>query len=150
MIPTVDDAHAVPPDPTRCSVGNRGVNFQWTAGEHPTVSERHNEPGTALHTVEYPREHWPEEVKSPPYWPALLFASDATRSTPDVAAGVVAETCARLLSQWEPGLGLIWGQDAKHPPATDAHEGTEECIRTVHRVRCVVDCADTRLDIDLK
>ena len=95
-------------------------------------------------------EHLPEDVvKSPPYGPAMLFACDATQSTPNVAASVVAKTCERLLSQWEPCLGPIWGLDATHPPATDAHEGTEECIRTVHRDRCAFDCVDTGLDIDL-
>ena len=150
-IATFDNIRAVPPDPTMRFVGTRGVNVQWKAGEHPTISERHNQPGTTLHTVEHPWEHWPKEVvKSPPYGPALLFARDATRSTPKVAAGVMAETCERLLSQWELGLSPIWGLDAKQPPATDAHEGTEECIRTAHTDRCVVDCADTGLDIDVK
>ena len=60
---------------------------------------------------------------------ALLFARDATRSTPEVAAGVVAETCERFLTQWEPGLVPTWGLDAKHPPAVDSHDNTEECIR---------------------
>ena len=52
------DTHvrAVPPDPTRHTVGKRGVKFQWQTGEHSTISERHNQPGTALHTVEHPRE----------------------------------------------------------------------------------------------
>ena len=78
--------------------------------------------------MEHPWEHWPEEVvKSPPYGPAILSARDASRSTPKVAAGVVAEPCERLLSQWEPCFGPIWGPDAKHPPATKAHVGTEEC-----------------------
>ena len=108
-------------------MGTRGVNVQWKAGEHPTISEWHSQPGTALHTVEHPREHWQEDVvKSPPYRPALLFACDATRSTPELAAGMVAQTCERLLSQWEPGLGPTWGLDAKHPPATEAHVGTKE------------------------
>ena len=142
---------AVPPDPTRRTVGKRGVNVQWQAGEHPTISERHNQPGTALHNVEHPREHWPEDaVKSPPYGPALLFARDATRSTPEVAAGVVAETCERMLSLWEPDLGPTWGFDVEHPPAPDAHVGAEECICTVHRDRCVLDCADTGMQIDWK
>ena len=62
--------------------------------EHPTVSERHNLPGTATHAVGHPREHEPEDVlKSPPYDLALRFARDASRSPPEVAAGVVAETC---------------------------------------------------------
>ena len=148
-IAAFDNVRTVPADPTGRSVGNRGGNVQWKAGEHPTVGERHNQLGTALHTVEHPREHWPEEVvKSSAYGPALLFARDATQSTPEVAAGVVAETCERLLSQWEPGLSPIWGLNAKHPPATDAHEGTEECIRTAHGDRCVVGCADTGLDVD--
>ena len=34
--------------------------------------------------------------------------------------------------------------------ALDAHVGTEECIRTVHRDRCVVYCADTGMQIDWK
>ena len=77
-IATFDTVRAVPPDPTRHIVGKRGVNVQRQVGEHPTISERHNQPGTALHTVEHPREHWPEDaVKSPPYGPALLFAGDA-------------------------------------------------------------------------
>ena len=150
-IATFDTVRAVPPDPTRRTVGKRGVNVHWQAGEHPTISERHNQPGTALHTVEHPREHWPENaVKSPPYGPALLFARDAARSTPEVAAGVVAETFERMLSLWEPDLGPMWGLDARRPPAPDAHVGTEECIRTVHRGRCVVDCADTGMQIDWK
>ena len=133
--------------------------FLWARGEstssgkHPTISERHNQPGTstALHTVEHPWEHWPEDaVKTPPYGLALLFARDAALSSPEVAAGVVAETNERLLSQWEPGLGSVWGLDARHPPATDAHVGTEECIHTVHRDRRVVDCADTGMQIDWK
>ena len=53
-------------------------------------------------------------------------------------------------SLWEPDLGPTWGLDAEHPPAADAHVGTEECIRTVHRDRCVVDCADTGMQIDWK
>ena len=101
--------------------------------------------------MEHPREHWPEDVvKSPPYGPALLFARDAALSTPEVAAGVVAETCERMLSLWEPDLGPTWGLDVEHPPAADAHVGTEECNRTVHRDKCVVDCADTGMQIDWK
>ena len=101
--------------------------------------------------MEHPREHWPEEVvKSPPYGPALLFARDATRSTPEFAGDVVAETCERLLSQWEPVLVPTWGLDAKHPPSVDAHDGTEERVRTVHRGRCVVDCADTGMQVHFK
>ena len=38
---------------------------------------------------------------------ALLFARDDTQSTPEVTAGVVAETFERLLSQWDPNLGPI-------------------------------------------
>ena len=79
--------------------------------------------------------------------PALLFARDAARRTPEVAAGVVVE---RMLSLWEPDLGSTWGLDARHPPAPDAHVGTEECIWTLHRDRCVVDCADNGMQIDLK
>ena len=79
-IATFDTFRAVPPDPTRRTVGKRCVNVQWQAGEHPTVSDRHNQPGTALHTVEHPKEHGPEDaVKLPPYGPALLFARDAAR-----------------------------------------------------------------------
>ena len=138
-----DIVRAVPPDPTRHTVGKRGVNVQWQGREHPT-SELHNHPGTTLHTVEYPREHWPQDVvKSPPYGLALLFARDATQSTPEVAAGVVDQTCERMLSLWEPDLVPTWGLDVAHPPAPDAHVRTEECIRTVHRDRCVVDCFDT-------
>ena len=55
-----------------------------------------------------------------------------------------------MLSLWEPDLGPTWGLDAQHPPAPDAHVGTEECIHTVHRDRCVVDCADTGMRIDWK
>ena len=74
-IVTFDNVRAVPPDPTRRSVGNRGVNDQWKAGGHPTISERHNQPGTALHTVEHPQEHLPEEVmKSLPCGPCFLLA----------------------------------------------------------------------------
>ena len=62
---TFDTVRAVPPDPTRRTVGKRGVNVQWQAGKHPTISERHNQPGTALHTVEHPREHWPEDAVNP-------------------------------------------------------------------------------------
>ena len=143
-ITTFDNVRAVPPDPTRRLVGKRGVNIQWQAGEHPTISERHNKPGTALHTAEHPREHRPEDVvKLPPYGPALLFARDAAQSTPEAAAGVVADTSERLLSQWEPSLGPLRSLDAMHPPTADAHVGIEVCIRTVHRDRCVVDCADT-------
>ena len=40
--------------------------------------------------------------------------------------------------------------DARHLPAPDALVGTEECIRTVHRDRCVVDCADAGMQIDWK
>ena len=66
-IATFDTVRAVPPDPTCRTVGNRGVNVQWQAGEHPTISERHNRPGTVPHTVEHPRVHWPEDVvKLPP------------------------------------------------------------------------------------
>ena len=53
-IATFDTVRAVPPDPTRQTVGKRGVNVQWQAGEYPPISERHNQPGTALHTVEHP------------------------------------------------------------------------------------------------
>ena len=53
-IATFDTVRAVPPDPTRRTVGKRG--------EHPTISERHNQLGVALHTVEHPREHWPENA----------------------------------------------------------------------------------------
>ena len=81
---------------------------------------------------------------------ALLFARNAARGTPEVGAGVLAETCERLLSQWEPRLGPIWGLDARHPPAKDAHVGTAECIHTVHRDRCIVDNADTSINVDLK
>ena len=149
-IATFDNVRAVPPDPTRRSADNRGVNVQWQAGEHLTIGERHNQPAPALHTVEHPREHWPEDVvKSPPYGPALLFARNAARSTPEVAAGVVAETIERLLSQWVPGIGPIWGLDAKHPPVDDAHAVKEECIRTMHRDRCIVDGADTGIDVEM-
>ena len=104
-IATFDNVRAVPPDPTRRSVGNRGVNVQWQAGEHPTTSEWHNQPVTALQTVEHPREHLPEDaVKSPPNWPALRFARNAARSTQEVAASVVAKTRERLLLQWEHGI----------------------------------------------
>ena len=120
-----DTVRAVPADPTRRTVGKRGVNVQWQAGEHLTIS-RHNQPRIALHTVEHPREHRPEDaIKSPPYGPTLLFARDATRSTPEVAAGVVAETCERMLSLWEPDLGPTWDMDVEHPPAPDAHVGIE-------------------------
>ena len=126
-IATFDTVRAVPPDPTRRVVGKPGVNVQWQAGEHPTISEWHNQLGTALHTGEHPREHWPEDVvKSPPYGPALLFACYAARSTPEVAASVVAETCERMLSLWEPDLGPTRGLDVEHPPAPDAYVGTEE------------------------
>ena len=37
-IATFDTVRAIPPDPTRRTVGKRGVNVQWQAGEHPTVS----------------------------------------------------------------------------------------------------------------
>ena len=40
--------------------------------EHTTISERHNQLGFALHTVEHPREHWP--VKSPPDGPRYSLA----------------------------------------------------------------------------
>ena len=80
----------------------------------------------------------------------LLFARDAARSTPEVAAGGVAETSERLLSKWEPGLGPIWGVDVHNSPAIDAHQGTEEYIRTVNRDRCVIDCADTGIHVDWK
>ena len=85
--------------------------------------------------MEHQREHGPAEViKSPPYGPALLFARslDASRSTPEAAAGVVAETRERLLSQWEPGLVPTWGLDAKHRLAVHAHNNIEKCIWTVH------------------
>ena len=36
-----------------------------------------------------------------------------------------------------------WGFDAEHPPATDAHEGTEEHIREPHRDRHTVDYSNT-------
>ena len=80
---------------------------------------------------------------------AAIWAGPAVRSrcyasTHEVAAGVVDKTCERMLSLWEPDL------DVEHPPAADAHVGTEECVRTVHRDRCVVDCADTDMQIDLK
>ena len=63
---------------------------------------------------------------------------------------MVADTSERLLSQWEPGLGPRWGPDATHPRAKDAHVGTEECFRNVHRDRCLVDGAGTGLNVDLK
>ena len=40
-IATFDTVRAVPPDPTRRTVGKRGVNGQWQEGEHPTISERY-------------------------------------------------------------------------------------------------------------
>ena len=61
-IATFDNVRAVPPDPTRRFVGNRGVNVLCQAGEHPNISERHNQSGSTLRTVEHPREHWPEDV----------------------------------------------------------------------------------------
>ena len=36
-IATFENIRAAPLDPTRRSVGNRAVNVQWKAGEHPTV-----------------------------------------------------------------------------------------------------------------
>ena len=150
-IATFDHVRAVPPNPTSRSVGKRGVNVQWHSGEHPTISKQHNQLDTGLHAVEHPREHWPPDVaKSPPYGPALLFARDAARSTLEVATGVVAEMSERLLSQWEPGLGPIWGLDAHSPPTIDAHQGPEVRIRTVHRHICVVDCTDTGTQVDRK
>ena len=56
-IAAFDTVRAVPPDPTRRTVGKREFNVQWQAGEHPTISERHNQLGTALHILEHPREH---------------------------------------------------------------------------------------------
>ena len=65
---------------------------------------------------------------------------------------MVAEICERVPSRWEPSLGSIWGLDAKYPPAStsEAHVGTQDGIRTVHRDRCVVDCADTGVNVDFK
>ena len=48
-----------------------------------------------------------------------------------------------MLTLREPGLGPTWGLDAEHPPAIDAHEGTDEHIREAHRDRHTVDCGNT-------
>ena len=63
---------------------------------------------------------------------------------------MVAETCERMLSLWEPDLGPTRGMDVEHPPAADVHVGTEECVRTVQRNRCALDCADTGMQTDWK
>ena len=73
----------------------------------------------------------------------MLFSRDAHRHTPEVAADVGAQTCERLLTMREPGLRPTWGLDATDPPAADAHEGTEEHIRDVHRDRHAVDCGNS-------
>ena len=77
-----------------------------------------------------------------------MLSRDAHRHTPEVAADVVAQTCERLRTLREPGLGPTWGLDAEHPPAADAHEGTEEHIREAHRDRHTVDCGDTGMSPD--
>ena len=98
---------------------------------------------------------WPVgTVCSPPPEPALLFSRDAHRHTPEVFADVVALTCERLLTMREPGLRPTWGLDAsnhhqQHPPAADAHEGTEEHIREAHRDRHTVDCGNSGMSPDL-
>ena len=51
-IATFDNGRAIPLDPTKRSVDTRGVNVQRKAGEHPTISERHHQPGIALQTVQ--------------------------------------------------------------------------------------------------
>ena len=79
----------------------------------------------------------------------MLFSRDAHRHTPEVAADVVAQTCERLLTMREPGLRPTWGLDATDPPAADAHEGTEEHIRDVHRDRHTVDCGNSGMSPDM-
>ena len=48
----------------------------------------------------------------------------------------------------EPGLRPTWGPDAEHPPAADAHEGTEEHIRDAHRDRHAGDCGNSGMSPD--
>ena len=67
---------------------------------------------------------------------------------PEVAADVVAQTCERLLTMREPGLQPTWGLDARNPSAADAHEGTEEHVREVHRDRHTVDCGNSGMSPD--
>ena len=78
----------------------------------------------------------------------MLFSNDAHRHTHDGAADVVAQTCERLLTLHEPGLHPTWGLDAEHPPATDAHEGTEEHIRDAHHDVHTVDCGNSGMSPD--
>ena len=113
-------------------------------GEHSRVSKQHNQPRRALTGLECPHNEWPAgTVHSPPPEPALLFSRDAHRHTPDVPADVAAQTCERLLTLREPGLRPTWGLDAEHPPAADAHEGSEEHMRNAHRDRRTVDCGNS-------
>ena len=80
----------------------------------------------------------------------MLFSRDAHRHTPEVAAScLVAQTCERLLTMCEPGLRPTWGLDAIDLPAADAHEGTEEHIRDVHRDRHTVDCGNSGMSPDM-
>ena len=71
---------------------------------------------------------------------ACFASRDTHRHTPHVAADVVAQTCERLLTLHEARLLPTWGLDAEHPPAADAHGGSEEHIRDAHRDRHTVDC----------
>ena len=147
-----DHVQAAPPPQTGAATIDAATvqARDWGQGERPKVSRQHNQPGRALTSLECPRNEWPAgTVRSPPPEPALLFSRDAHRHTPEVAADVVAQTCERLLTLREPGLRPTWGLDAEHPPAADAHEGTEEHIRDAHRDRHTVDCGDTGMSPDL-
>ena len=139
---------AQPTDKAATSIRAQGRN--WAAGEHPRVNKLHNQPGRTLTAAVRPREDWPAgTVHSPPPELATLFSRDAHRHTPEVAADVVAQTCERLLTMREPGLKPTWGLDAIDPPAPDAHEGTEEHIRDVHRDRHTVDCGNSGMNPDM-
>ena len=148
----LDHVRSAPP-PQAGAATVDATTFQardWSQGEHPKVSQQHNQPGTALTSLESPRNEWPAgTVRSPPPKPALLFSRDAQRHTPEVAADLVAQICERLLTLREPGLPPTWCVDAEHPPASDAHEGTEEHIRDAHRDRHAVDCVYSGMSPDM-
>ena len=83
---------AAPPAPAgAATVSASGRNVSWSEGEQPRLSKLHNQPGRALSSLDCPyNESHSGTVRSPPPEPALTFARDARRDTPEVAADVVA------------------------------------------------------------
>ena len=67
-IATSDHVRAAPPALAgAATVVARGRNVSWTEGEHPRLSNQHNQPGRALRSLDCPRNEWPPgTVRSPP------------------------------------------------------------------------------------